>query len=301
MNRIWQILLGIQPRSPGAVPAGESTRLELTGLPGGGMALALVAAVAAVLVLLWWLPRREKKELSEARRAWLVMLRALVVLAVAVMLLEPVLVSSHRETIRSHLPIIVDDSESMRFSDPYTDETRAAATAAALKLQGQGGKSPVDRLREMPRLDLAKGAISEQLDDLGKGRDVAFYDLESASKTVTAGPARAKRIEEIQPRRTISPLGDALRGVLAAHRGRPVAGIVLVSDGRSNAGEDPLRVAESLARLGIPIFPVASGGEEGPRNVRVVEIVAGSVVFAADPMTLAVIVEARGLKDAEAD
>jgi hypothetical protein len=301
MSRIWQILLGIEPRSPGAVPVGESTRLELTELPGGGLALVVVAAVVAVLVLLWWLPRREKQELSRRRRAWLVGLRALVLLAVAAMLVEPVLVSSRRETIRSHLPIIVDDSESMRFSDPYTDETRAVATAAALKLQGENGKSPVDRLRETPRLDLAKGAIFAHLDDLGKGRDVAFYDLESASKAVTAGPARAKPLEEIQPRRSISPLGDALRGVLAVHRGRPVAGIVLVSDGRSNAGEDPLRVAESIARLNIPIFPIASGGEEGPRNVRVVEIVASPVVFATDPMTLAVIVEARGLRDAEAE
>src|SRR3954447_10484720 len=144
MSRIWQILLGIEPRSPGAATAGESTRLELTELPGGGMALALAAAIVAVLVLLWWLPRREKRELSAPRRAWLVALRALVLSAIAVMLVEPVLVTSHRETVRSHLPIIVDDSESMRFSDPYTDETRAAATAAALKLQGQGGKSPMD-------------------------------------------------------------------------------------------------------------------------------------------------------------
>lgn len=301
MSRIWQILLGIDSRSPGVVSAGESTRLELTELPAGGMALLLAAAVVAVLILLWWLPRREKQELSGPRRAWLVALRALVLLAVAVMLVEPVLVSSHRETIRSHLPIIVDDSESMRFSDPYTDETRAVSTAAALELQSAAGKSPVDRLRETPRLDLARGAISAHLDALGKGRDVAFYDLESASKAVTAGPARAKPLGEIQPRRSISPLGDALRGVLAVHRGQPVAGVVMVTDGRSNAGEDPLRVAESLARLGIPIFSIASGGEEGPRNVRVVEIAASPVVFATDPMTMAVIVEARGLKDAEAD
>ena len=41
------------------------------------------------------------------------------------MLVEPVLVSSHRETIPSHLAVIIDDSESMRFADPYTDETKA--------------------------------------------------------------------------------------------------------------------------------------------------------------------------------
>jgi hypothetical protein len=301
MSRIWETLLSIEPRSQGAVAAGESTRLEFTELPHGGMALLLAAAVIAVLFLLSRLPRREKQDLSAPRRAWLFALRALVLLTLAVMLIEPLLVSSHRETVRSHLPIIVDDSESMRFSDPYTDETRAVATAAALELQAQGGKSPVDRLRETPRLELAKKAISAHVDELGKGRDVAFYDLESASKAVTAGPARARPLEEIQPRRSVSPLGDALRGVLAVHRGRPVAGIVLVSDGRSNAGEDPLRVAESLARMNIPIFAIASGGEEGPRNVRVVEIVASPVTFANDPMTLSVIVEARGLKDAEAD
>ncbi len=301
MSRIWQFLLSIEPRSPGAVPTGESTRLELTALPHGAKTLLLAAVVVAVLVLLWRFPRREKQELSGPRRAWLVALRVLVLLALAVMLVEPVLVSSHRETLRSHLPIILDDSESMRFSDPYTDETRAVAVAAALELQGQAGKSPVDRLRETPRLELAKKAIAAHLDDLGKGRDVAFYDLESASKAVTAGPARARPLEKVEPKRPVSPLGDALRRVLDVHRGRPVAGMVLVSDGRSNAGEDPLRVAESLARMNIPIFPVAAGGEEGPRNVRVVEIVASPVVFATDPMTLAVIVEARGLKDAEAD
>src|SRR4051794_30779447 len=110
MNRIWQTLLGIEPQSPGAAPAG-STRLELTSTPGGGVALALAVLAVAVLVLLWWLPRREKRELSAGRRLVLVGLRTLVLLAIAAMLVEPVLVSSYRETLRSHLPIIVDDSE----------------------------------------------------------------------------------------------------------------------------------------------------------------------------------------------
>src|SRR4051812_18790712 len=118
MNRIWQTLLGIEPRSPGAAPAG-STHLELTSAPGGGTMLALAVLAVAAVALLWYLPRREKKDLSPPRRALLVGLRAIVLLAIAVMLLEPVLVSSYRETIRSHLPIIVDDSESLRFSDPY--------------------------------------------------------------------------------------------------------------------------------------------------------------------------------------
>jgi hypothetical protein len=301
MSRIWRTLLGIEHWSPGSSAAGGTTRLELTSLPTGGTILVLIAAVAGLMVLLWWLPRREKRELSRPKRALLVTLRTLVLLAIAVMLIEPVLVSSHRETLRSHLPIVLDDSESMKLADPYTDETRASAYAAALKLKTEKGKSPVDRLRETPRLDLAKKSLSGQLEALGNGRDVYLYDLESAARTGTAGPARTKKLDDVQAKRSVSPLGDALRGVLAAHRGRPVAGIVLVSDGRSNAGEDPLRAAEAVARVGIPIYAIASGGEEGPRNVRVAEVEVSPVVFARDPMNLAVIVEARGLRDAEAD
>jgi hypothetical protein len=300
MSRIWQTLLGIDHRSPGAGPSGVSTRLELTAVPGGGLALGLAALAIAALVLLWWLPRREKRELSRPRRALLVGLRALVLLAVAVMLLEPVLISSHRETIRSHLAVIVDDSESMRFADPYTDDTKAAGFAAALQLKSEAGRSPVDRLRSSQRIDLVKAALAPHLEALGVGREVFLYDLESAARTGTAGPARTRALDQIEPKRSVSPLGDALRGALAAHRGRPVAGIVLVTDGRSNAGEDPIRVAETAARLGIPIFPIAAGAEEGPRNVRLAEIEVSPVVFARDPMTLAVVVEARGLKDAEA-
>jgi hypothetical protein len=59
-------------------------------------------------------------------------------------------------------------------------------------------------------------------------------------------------------------------------------------------------VAETALGMNVPIYPVTVGGEEGPRNVRLAEIEASPVVFAKDPMTLAVVAEARGLKDAEA-
>jgi hypothetical protein len=296
MSSLLQWLLGIR-RSSGEVALGGSTQLELTSLPAGGAALFFVVATVALAYMLWRLYRRERRELSRPRRALLVGLRLLVLGALAVMLVEPVLVTSRNETIRSHLPLIVDDSESMRFSDPYTDESRAALVAAALRLKSEGKRSPVERLRESPRLDLVKASLGPNLEKLRRGRELFVYDLESASRTV--GASRTRELDEIKPSRGVSPLGDALRDVLALHRGRPVAGIVLVSDGRSNAGEDPLRAAEAATRQGIPIFLVAAGADEGPRNVRLAEIEASPVVFARDPMTLGVVVEARGLRDTE--
>jgi hypothetical protein len=228
-------------------------------------------------------------------------LRALVLGAVVAMLVEPVLVSARRETIPSHLIVVVDDSESMHFSDPYTDESKAAQVASALRLATADGRSPVARLRETPRLDLVKAALGPLMEALGRGREVFVYDLGSAAQTGSLGGARGRGLDALTAKRSVSPLGDALRGVLGSHRGQPVAGVVFVTDGRSNAGEDPLRASEAAERQTIPIFPVAAGAEEGPRNVRLAEIEASPVVFANDPMSVGVVVEARGLRDAEAN
>ena len=141
---------------------GGNTRLELTAMPAGSAWLVLVLAAVAFAYMLWRLYRRERRELSRGRRALLVGLRMLVFGGLAAMLVEPVLVTSRTETIRSHLPIIVDDSESMRFSDPYTDESRAALVAAALRLRSEGKRSPVERLRRIASAGPGQGIAQSQ-------------------------------------------------------------------------------------------------------------------------------------------
>ena len=170
------------------------------------------------------------------------------------------MISSHRETIKSHLAIILDDSESMKFSDPYTDQSRAAEIASKMKLESAGGRSSVERLRETPRLGLVKHALGANLDALAKGREIFLYDLESAARPGSGESARKRTLEDIQPNRPISPVGDAIHGVLAGHRGQPVAGLVIATDGRSNAGEEPLKAIEAAVRQNIPIFAIAAGG-----------------------------------------
>ena len=253
------------------------------------------------MVLLWRLYRWRARSCRGRSAALLVGLRVLTLLAVAIMLLEPVLVSSRRETVPSHLLIVVDDSESMKFSDPYTDSTRAAEIAASLKLEsegGQGARGPAAR-------DAAAGPGQDGPGRQPRGPGAGPRALCLRPGIGRAGPARgprreSRKLDDIEAKRPVSPLGDALHGVLAAHRGQPVAGVILATDGRSNTGEDPLRVVEAAARQNIPIFPIAAGADEGPRNIRLAEIEVSPVVFVRDPMTLAVVVEARGLRDAEA-
>jgi hypothetical protein len=299
MNRIWQMLLGVERSSPGVV-TGTDSRLEFAAWPGGAGAFILILGTFVIAALLWRLYGWERRELSRLKRGLLVGLRMLTLLAAAVMLLEPVLVSSRRETLPSHLMLVIDDSDSMKFSDPYTDNSRAVELAANLKLESAGGKSPVDRLRETPRLDLVKSVLEPILPALARGREVFTYDLESATQPGAGSATRAKKLGEIQAKRSVSPLGDALSGVLASHRGQSVAGVVLATDGRSNTGEDALRAAQAAAHQNIPIFAIAAGADEGPRNVRLAEIEVSPVIFAKDPTMLAVVSEGRGLRDAEA-
>ncbi|MDG3008269.1 vWA domain-containing protein [Paludisphaera mucosa] len=299
MNRFWQYLLGIETPSPGAPPP-DDVRLELASLPQGAAAVGAALAALALVVLIWQLARWSRKDLTTGRRILLTAIRLLTIAALGVMLLEPVLVFVRREQSPSRLAMILDDSESMRFSDPYTDAAKAAAIAGKLGVEAKDGKAAADRLRESPRLGLVQKVLGANLEALSKGRDVFVYDLESASRPGGGDAARTRKLEDVQPKRTVSPLGDALRGVIAAHRGQPVAGLILATDGRSNAGEDPTRVVEAAARQKIPIFAIAAGADEGPRNIRLAELQVDPVVFARDPTTVSVVVEARGLRDADA-
>jgi hypothetical protein len=298
MKRLAEIFLGIE-RSPGAQSSGQY-RLELSALPQGTSA-AVVGIVAILLVFLFWrLYLRERSDLFWVKRALMVGLRVLTVAAVAAMLVEPVLTSTQIETVRSHLAVVLDDSESMKFSDPYTDDSRAVEIAAKLKIGSAGGRSPADRLRETPRLSLVKSVLEPTLEDLARGREMFIYNLESAAQPGSGESARSRALGDIKPNRSVSPLGDAIHGVVAAHKGQPVAGLILATDGRSNTGEDPLRAVQAAIRQNIPIYPIAAGADEGPRNVRLAEVEASPTVFVRDPMTLGVVVEARGLRDTQA-
>jgi hypothetical protein len=68
MNRIWQILLGIEPSSPGVVARGDS-HLEFASLPGTTVAAVLIAGGLLLVALLWKLYQWERRELSKPKRS----------------------------------------------------------------------------------------------------------------------------------------------------------------------------------------------------------------------------------------
>ena len=93
-----------------------------------------------------------------------------------------------------------------------------------------------------------------------------------------------------------SRMGDAINSILEQERGSPLAGIVVISDGRNNAGVDPLMTISEATLQGVPIHTVGMGTAKNPLNVRTVDIEAPKRVFPGDRFRLTALLQASGLE-----
>jgi hypothetical protein len=278
-----QLLLGLKKVPDWA--SGGSWSIQFQSLPEGLWAVGCAALAVAAVAGVWYLYRTELAAVRPARRWALVAARLLVLACVAFMLLEMVFVIAKRESIPAHLLVLVDTSQSMGLNDPYRDDETASRLAGKLKLESPAA------MRTQSRLEIARRALAQVLPALARDRELSLYSFAQQPESLAPdalGGAQAKG--------TATAIGDALATALAEHRGQPMAGMLLVSDGQSNAGQDARKVAEQAAKQGVPIVTLAVGTPEGPSNARLAAIEADPVVFVRDATEVAVLVEAHGMQ-----
>lgn len=271
---------------------GGEWSVQFQSLPQGLWGTAAIAAALGACAGVWFLYRLEGRELRWTARLLLAFFRLAVLMVVTFMLLELVVVITKREQAPTHLLVLVDATQSMSLADPYPSDSQAAAVAQALRLTDAEGRPDLTGVRQQPRFALARRALGPLLKPLGASRVVTVYGFTDRLQTESA----SRPWTEIQPLGSATGIGEALADALAAHRGQPVAGVLLVTDGRNNAGQDPRSVAAAAGREGIPIVSLAIGTPEGPRNVRLAGVEVSPVVFQHDPSPLAVLVESRGMR-----
>ncbi|HWM09442.1 MAG TPA: VWA domain-containing protein [Solirubrobacteraceae bacterium] len=147
------------------------------------------------------------------------------------------------------------------------------------------------------RLAAVKTAAERFLDEVPDRVKVAGVAFDHRAAVLEApstdrAPLRAA-IRDLEPSGGTAT-GEALAASLdLLRRGgeeRPPAAIVLISDGESTHGREPLPVAREAAELGIPIYTVALGTAEGT----VVGSDGVSRPVPPDPETLQAIAEASG-------
>ena len=245
--------------------------------------LALLVLPASVLFAYWAYSGLSRLERST--RTTLSVLRWLAIVACLLLLFQPAFeITTYRKT-QNQIHVLVDDSASMLRKDRYPAPEQQAAL-----VELTGGKD----LATLTRQDLVRTVLERPdglLDRLQKGKthDVRLFRVQRK-------PAPIRGLDELTGRGNRTSLGDALDLHLGAAGGVTVDSVVLVSDGRNNAGLDPVEVARNYALRGITIHTVGVGDPEPPRNAWLVGPPGPKEALRDEEVGFDVTVRAEGLK-----
>ncbi len=275
------------------------------------MGAAGLLALVAVWTFFWY--RRERRPSLWACLV-LTLLRAAAAATLLVLLLEPTLRTERTERQRSVVAVLVDRSDSMSLRDRWTDpaERRSLARWAGVadpsalprsewayrSLAGSAREAGVRNTRETWKQGSARKAkaggaqiAAPWLNALEKTHEVRVYAF--------GGDRRATTVTGLRSRAAVSGdatrLGDAIATTLEEFAGQPLAGIVLLSDGGSNMGEDPVAAGERAGERRVPVFTVGVGDPTPPHDLAVASLLVDDVVRKGDEVAVNVGLKHSGL------
>ncbi|MFM8570723.1 MAG: VWA domain-containing protein, partial [Pirellula sp.] len=119
---------------------------------------------------------------------------------------------------------------------------------------------------------------------------------EPADKVKPQSPSQIPWETVLSATGTESRIGDAIQAVLEQEQSSTLAAVVLLTDGRSNAGVDPQNVVSLAARQEVRIHPVGLGTEKNPMNAKVLDMEAPKRVFPGDRFRINALVQAAGMQ-----
>ena len=118
----------------------------------------------------------------------------------------------------------------------------------------------------------------------------------TANSEPDSGEIKINWADQLIPRGSETHLGDALHYLINKERGGPVAGIVVLTDGGNNAGEEVPTALKAVRDSHIPVYPVGLGTNQTIRNVRVLDLDAPERVYPGDNFSVTGYLQAFGLQ-----
>lgn len=257
-------------------------------LVGGGL------AVAAWVV--WWYVR-DTVEVSRVWRVVLSGLRLAVLGGLLVVALNPQDRTQKLSYHPSRVAFLVDTSLSMRHPAKTGDgsSTPAGGPSRAAVVQDLFERTPV-------------------LAELRKQHEVSVYTFDSAlegpqrvfgwtpetppegmAPSTSNGPEPAATWSDwLEPRGLESRLGETLNELIRQLAGRTLSGIVVISDGASNAGIDPTTAHDRAISSKTRLVTIGVGSTEAPVNLAVSDIQTPTDVQLGDPFEITAFLQAQG-------
>jgi hypothetical protein len=290
MNDLWRQLeawLVGEPLSPEA--GGLETTIQPTWDLPPWLVLTILLASAAVLLAVYW------RESPSASRPWKVLLAGLrlALVGLVVLMLYGWTVQRHRTDLPD-VVVVLDDSASMGLVDHHDDKSVAAAVERRVAAA---------RLAEVTRLDLARSLLlgnegasgNHLLKQLGERYNLRVFLAGGTARSLGGNPdALVAAVRQLAPDQPASRLGDAVREVLEAQRGRPTAAIIVFTDGVTTEGKSLSEAAQIARRKSVPLFLVGLGSDQPRRDLGLSDLLVDDVVFVNDLVNFDVKLSAEG-------
>jgi hypothetical protein len=268
---------------------------------------ALVLAIAAIAAFVLWMYRRDAAELPRGVGIALAALRLGAVAAVAAAYLDFERTAEHEIVFPSRVAVLVDSSASMTLRDDLAGDHEAPS--ADDQRGGTRSKRAVDVLREggllaalAPRHEVSVwrfDADAEPLTILPAAAMATPDEPAGESPAVATTPASPPPAEDwpelLTARGYETRLGEALARVLDQEPAGALAGVIVLTDGASNAGIDPAAAVAALAKAGVPVHALGIGSDRLPTNVRVADVLVPARVFPGDRFAVTAYLQAQGL------
>ncbi|MFK7739429.1 MAG: hypothetical protein AB8H80_03830 [Planctomycetota bacterium] len=295
------------------VEPGDELQFEFANFPSGGLGMLVLMGIALAVVFIGFLYRRDGKNLRGWQRALLGTLRALAVLLIIALLLDPNLVTVNRETREGHTLLLVDTSQSMTHRDAWRrDEVQRTAT----EWRKLGVEDPADATR----LDLVRALLAKDdqalVRKLCAKNNLQLYGFAGSIQELPLLPPPEPKLdangEPIAPADAPEPvprldldkltadgratdLGGALRTALDKSKPAEIAAVVFVTDGRRTAGSQGPEIARLLNQRKIPhTFVLGVGDPSETQTVTLTRMEAPNKVFQRDKYQMSATVASQG-------
>ncbi len=228
-------------------------------------------AAAIVMAVIWLVT----PPTTTSRQRWILFaLRCTAALVLLLAAFRPTLVRSDRRPADASLVIALDRSRSMTLAD------------------GFGGDRWTRQREAYRELMVALQSLDDslQIKVITYGETAATIDSPIPSS-----------LDEIVPDGNLTDLETAATAAIEVAAGQPIAGIVLMGDGTQTAttrGGGPLRIAETLNSLGIPLWTVpvgAAGDASAARDAAIESLPESFSLFAGNQVEIPFTFTARGL------
>ncbi|HLA85846.1 MAG TPA: hypothetical protein VJL29_13735 [Thermoguttaceae bacterium] len=264
------------------------TMFELGRIQSNSDLILPVVVAVSLMVLARLIYRSDAQELRPVVGWALTLLRTAVIFALLLLYLQPQWRTEREHRVNSRVLVLVDNSLSMGLSDDTTGTGNRAdqvATALArIKL--------VEQL--LAKHDVGVFRFGEKLEPIGARPRADETEKENAGTATPGGSFSSTAIKQnetidwkaaLVPAATQTRLGESLDQLIEQQQDAPVSGIILITDGRQNAGASP-EAATAAARLAdIPVFPIGVGSDRQVANVRISDFVVPARAYPGDAFT----------------